>query len=69
MLYDFLSVYCKLTRIGDAAHQAPMEAMAFREFIQIIDRAQQIVNLEAQQAGFPDLYDLPCVTGAEKVAA
>jgi hypothetical protein len=56
---DYMNAYCKLTRIAVATDRSEMTAAAHREFMTIICRAQQILRLEALQAGFPDFETLP----------
>ena len=58
-MYDYADAYARLTRIAAHTDRSEMDLPTHREFMTIINRAQQIVNLEAQQAGFPDLSTLP----------
>ena len=59
----YLEAYSKLTSIAIRTDRSEMDPRTHRDFMTIIDRAQKIVNLEAQQAGFPDLQTLPTFTG------
>lgn len=55
---DYLSAYCKLTRIATKTNRSQMSPEVHRDFITYIDRAQQIIRLEALQAGFVDFSSL-----------
>jgi hypothetical protein len=56
---DYLNAYCKLTRVAIRTDRSAMTPAAHREFMTLICRAQQILRLEALQAGFPDFETLP----------
>jgi hypothetical protein len=57
--FDFLSGYCKLTRIALNTDCSQMDVPTHQEFCTILDRAQQILRLEALQSGLPDPRELP----------
>jgi hypothetical protein len=50
-IYDYLNVYCVLTRVAVKTDRSGMTAEVHRDFMTIINRAQMIVRLEAEQAG------------------
>lgn len=56
--HDYLGAYCKLTRIATKTNRSQMNSETHRAFMTYIDRAQQILRLEALQAGFPDFDTL-----------
>lgn len=62
---DYFGAYCKLTRVAVHTDTSQMDVPTHREFVTIIDRAQQILRLELLQAGFSDPRELPMHYGAE----
>ena len=55
---NYLEAYCKLTRIATKTNRSQMNPETHRAFMTYIDRAQQIIRLEALQAGFPDFREM-----------
>jgi hypothetical protein len=51
MRYDFKGVYNMLTRAAAKTDRSAMTPEIHRDWLTIIDRAQKIVRLEAEQAG------------------
>jgi hypothetical protein len=50
---DYAAVYSKLSRVACLTDRSEMNPKTHREFMTIIDRAQRIIYLEAEQAGVP----------------
>lgn len=60
-----LAGYVKLNRIAGKTNRSQMSPEVHAAFMTYIDRAQQILRLEAEQAGFPDFRTISNVQARE----